>query len=160
MENQSNQNSPLASPGHRIGAVAVDAGLYMVTLGIGWAIWNLVMWSKGQTPGKSLLKIRVMNEANGRPAKWGQMCIRQGLIGAAISFSCYLSYMVLTIRQPLDGARIAIVIVLGISSLITIGVGILDFVWLFGPKHKRLIDYWAKTYVVNEADNQKYLVSE
>jgi uncharacterized RDD family membrane protein YckC len=155
MEINSQNNFPRATPGHRIAAVAVDAGLYIVTLGIGWAIWNLVMWSKGQTPGKNLLKIRVLNESNGRPASWGQMCIRQALIGAATSFAWYLSYMVLIVRQPADGARIAITVVLVISSLITIAVGILDFVWLFGPKNKRLIDYWVKTYVVNEAPNLK-----
>jgi len=28
---------------------------------------------------------------------------------------------------------------------------IVDVVWIFGPTHRRLIDYWSGTVVVNEA---------
>ena len=83
----------LATPGHRIGAFAVDMGLNFVTLGIGWFIWSLIMWGKGQTPGKNLLKIRVINEVNRQPAQWGHMCLRQVVIPSTISLSWYVPYL-------------------------------------------------------------------
>jgi len=32
-----------------------------------------------------------------------------------------------------------------------LAIVVIDIVWIFGPRHRRLLDYLAKTYVVNEA---------
>ena len=48
----------LATPQHRLGGRAVEAGLNFVTLGIGWLIWNLIVWTDGRTPGHQVLKMR------------------------------------------------------------------------------------------------------
>ena len=141
----------LARPGHRIAAVAVDAGLNFVTLGVGWFIWSLIMWGNGQTPGKNLLKIRVINEVNGQPARWGHMCLRQGLIPLAISMAWYLPYLVFLFSGAAFGFTVFMIISFSLASILAIAVYVTDFVWLFGPKHKRLVAYWAKTIVVNEA---------
>jgi len=81
----------LASPGRRLGAYLLDALLSLVTVGIGWLIWSLIVWGKGQTPGKQLLKMRVMSLENGRPATWGRMALREfvckGVIGIAAGFT-------------------------------------------------------------------------
>ena len=53
---------PLASRGKRFGALALDALFYMVTCGIGWFIWTLIVWKDGQTPGKQVLKIKKLNQ--------------------------------------------------------------------------------------------------
>ena len=40
---------------------------------------------------------------------------------------------------------------MGFCLGIYLAVTVVDLVWLFGAKRRRLVDYWAKTYVVNEA---------
>jgi uncharacterized RDD family membrane protein YckC len=142
----------LASPGHRIAAVAVDAGLNIVTFGIGWIIWSLITWASGQTPGKNLLKIRVLNSASGKPATWGQMCIRQVLIPFALGAFVMIPYYTWVFKGFNTGSVTPGIISLIVCVGIYCGVYILDFAWLFGPKKRRLIDYWAKTIVVNEAN--------
>jgi uncharacterized RDD family membrane protein YckC len=82
----------LATPQHRLGAVAVDIGLIFATSFIGWGIWSLIVWGKGQTPGKQLLKVRVLNEPTGKPATWGQMLIRQVLIGWVLAAPYTFAY--------------------------------------------------------------------
>lgn len=76
--------SPVSN-GRRFGAYALDAALALITLFIGWFIWSLVIWGKGQTPGKSLLGMRVVVNDTGRAATWGTMALREllakGLLG-------------------------------------------------------------------------------
>lgn len=152
MEENVKERLALASPGHRIAAVAVDAGLSIVTLGIGWMIWSLITWAGGQTPGKNLLKIRVLSDSSGAPAKWGQMCIRQVLIPSAIGLFVTIPYYTWVFKgfstSNTTIGIVALILCLGIYAAIYI----LDFVWLLGPKRRRLIDYWAGTVVVNEAN--------
>jgi uncharacterized RDD family membrane protein YckC len=148
------QNSGIvvASPGHRIAAIAVDAGLYIVTLGIGWAIWNLVTWTEGQTPAKKLLKIRVLNISTMTPARWGQMCIRQGLIPWAMSIFVLIPYYV-WVFKGFNTTNVTFgIIAFAACVLIYLASHILDLVWLFGPRRRRLTDCWAGTIVVNEAN--------
>jgi hypothetical protein len=151
MEENVKERLVFASPGHRIAAVAVDAGLSIVTFGIGWMIWSLILWAGGQTPGKNLLKIRVLNYSSGAPAKWGQMCIRQTLIPSAVGLFLTIPYYTWVFKGfSTSGTTIgivALILCLGIYGAIYI----LDFIWLFGQKRRRLIDYWAGTVVVNEA---------
>ena len=66
----------LSSPGKRLGAHLLEILLVIVTLGIGWAVWSLVVWGRGQTPAKQLLGMRVVALETGRPAKWGKMFLR------------------------------------------------------------------------------------
>ena len=145
----------LATPQHRIAARFLDLGLYFATFGIGWSIWNLIMWGSGQTPGKQILKIRVMNESTREFAHWGQMFVREGLLTSLFTIFWYLpmlSYLV--IRQG-QGLHFSPAVLIGLIGSIGVAVGILifDFTKLFKPERKRLIDYWANTYVVNEAVN-------
>lgn len=136
----------LATPQHRLGAVAVDIGLIFATSFIGWGIWSLIVWGRGQTPGKQLLKVRVLNEPTGKPATWGQMLIRQILIGWALA----APYTIAFLFNYLNFSQAAFI---GISAclILLIALHIVDIVWVFGPTHRRLIDYWAGTIVVNEA---------
>lgn len=150
MTNEVSIETNLASPGHRIGAVAVDAGLYVVTFGIGWLIWNLVTMAKGQSPGKQILKVRVMSEKNNHPANWGHMFIRQFLIPFAMSVFCVVPYYILVFNE-FTGISTNFIIIEIILFLEYVAISILDFVWLISSPHRRLVDYWAKTYVVNEA---------
>src|SRR5438067_8171963 len=68
---------PLASKGKRFGAFLLEAVLAIVTLFIGWLIWSIIIWSKGQTPAKSILKMRVLKLDTGRAASTGDMALRE-----------------------------------------------------------------------------------
>jgi len=121
-------NLRYASFQHRLGAIVLDATLMIITLGIGWLIWSLIVWGEGQTPAKKILKLRTINFTNGRPATWGHMGIREGLIPITVS----------------------------VASTITGGVAyiawiILEIVFYFTKNQRTFRDYWVKTAVVNEA---------
>jgi len=128
-------NWRLATFQHRLGALALDCALYVVTLGIGWVIWSLVLWGQGQTPGKKILKIRVYAADTQRPATWGHMAIREFLIMFAIGIAA------------------------GVLNLFTIVVGtigliawfVMEIVWYFTKGQRTLRDTLVKTLVVNEA---------
>jgi len=40
--------------------------LLFITVGIGWLIWSLLVYQRGQTPGKQLLGMYVMRDHGGR----------------------------------------------------------------------------------------------
>jgi uncharacterized RDD family membrane protein YckC len=153
MDNETTNENVLASPGHRIGAVAVDLGLYIVTFGIGYFIWNAIVMAQGQSPGKQLLKVRVMSEANKKSATWGHMFIRNVLITSAMPLPFFIPYYVWLFKG--FSYNFTGVVLMTICFLIYLAILIVDIIWLFGPKRKRLIDYWAKTYVINEANINK-----
>lgn len=91
--------APVSSAGKRFGAYLLDSLLAIITLGIGWLIWSMIVWSKGTTPGKELLGMRCVRTDTGQAASWGTMAVRE-LVGksllGAISFgitslvSCFM----------------------------------------------------------------------
>ena len=117
-----------ASFQHRLGAIVLDAVLIVVTLGIGWLIWSLIVWSEGQTPAKKMLKLRTINFTNGHHATWGHMGIREGLIPISVSIASSLT-----------------------GGLAYIPWVIIEIVFYFTKGQRTLRDYWVKTAVVNEA---------
>ena len=126
--NSSEMNLRYASFQHRLGAIVLDATLMVITLGIGWLIWSFIVWGEGQTPAKKILKLRTMNFTNGRPATWGHMGIREGLIPITVS-----------IASGVTG---------GIASIAWI---VVEIVFYFTKGQRTFRDYWVKTAVVNEA---------
>ena len=121
-------NYKYASFQHRLGALALDATLIFLTFGIGWVVWSLIVWGDGQTPAKRILKLRTLNNSNGRNASWGHVCIREGLIPLTIN----------------------------IASFFTGGIGyiawiIVEIVFYFTKNQRTLRDFWVKTVVVNES---------
>jgi hypothetical protein len=71
------------SPTRRFTAWVLEIVLISGTAYIGWFVWSLITWGKGQTPAQNLLRIISINESNGAPAKRPQMFIRFFLIFAA-----------------------------------------------------------------------------
>lgn len=75
-----------SSKGKRLGASLLDGVLAIVTLGIGWLIWALVLCSSGQTPAKKLMGMRVVKTDTGTATTWGMTFLRdfivKGLIGS------------------------------------------------------------------------------
>ena len=70
-------------PARRFTAWVLDIVLISGTVYIGWFIWSLITWGKGQTPAQNLLRIISINETTGAPAKRPQMFIRFFLIFTA-----------------------------------------------------------------------------
>ena len=91
----------LASRGRRVGAYFLSILLAIVTLGIGYLIWGLIVWGKGTSPALQVLGMRAWKPADGKVASWGTMALRdivgglvQGILGAItglISFILFLS---------------------------------------------------------------------
>lgn len=145
------KNYPPASPQHRLGGLAVEAALLMVTFGIGWFIWSLVVWGQGLTPAKQILKMRVYNDATRVPAKWGQMAIRQFLIPLTLSIALNLAVFVAGGTQTnVSGNGIGAAV--GLIYLFIVGLYLTDAFWVLkGTQRKRLLDVIVKTTVKNEA---------
>ena len=117
-----------ASFQHRLGGIALDIALMIVTLGIGWFIWALIVWSEGQTPAKKILKMRTLHFETGQPATWGHMGVREFLIPLTINIA--------------SGATGGAVGVAWIAIEVT---------FYFTKGRRTFRDYWVKTVVVNEA---------
>jgi uncharacterized RDD family membrane protein YckC len=90
---------PLASPGKRFGTYLLDGVLVVVTLFIGYLIWLLFTWKNGQTPGKSITKLKYVKTSTGRVADWGQSAMRdfliRGLLVSVISsITFYIGFLI------------------------------------------------------------------
>lgn len=91
----------LASAGRRIGAFFLAIPLSIVTLGIGYLIWGLIVWGRGQTPTFQVLGMRCWRPETNRVAGWGWMALREivgrfvegilSLITEIVSFILFLS---------------------------------------------------------------------
>ena len=117
------QGIKAAGIGQRVGAYILDIVLFFVTLIIGYIIWWLFTLSRGQTPGKQLLGIRVMR-ADGTRSDWGWTFVREFLIKS---------------------------IAVGILDSVVGIATIVDLVWAFWDKDRQTIhDKIMKTVVVDD----------
>jgi uncharacterized RDD family membrane protein YckC len=71
------QGVVLAGAGRRIGAFFLALPLSIVTLGIGYVIWGLIAWGRGQTPALQVLGMRCWRPETGRVAGWWWMALRE-----------------------------------------------------------------------------------
>jgi uncharacterized RDD family membrane protein YckC len=67
----------LAPIGRRIGAWFLSIPLVIVTLGIGYVIWGVIVWGQGQTPALQVLGMRCWRPETNRVATWGWMALRE-----------------------------------------------------------------------------------
>ncbi len=116
--------APLSSAGKRFGGDLLEGLLVVVTLGIGWLIWSLIVWSKGQTPAKALLGMRCVATDTGRAASWGTMAMRE-IVGKGI----------------LGG------VTFGVTTLVSCFM-------VLGDTHEAVWDKIAKTIVVDDPDGR------
>ena len=67
----------LASPGRRIGAFFLAIPLAIITLGIGYVVWGLIVWGNGQTPALQVLGMRCFRPETNRVAGFWWMALRE-----------------------------------------------------------------------------------
>jgi uncharacterized RDD family membrane protein YckC len=106
--------------GVRFGAFLLEGLLFVVTCGIGWLIWDIVLWQQSTSPAKKMLNLKIVDINTGAPASMVQMLLREGLGKIVLS---------------------AITGVVGFVSAILI---------LVVPSHQGVWDFIAKTTVVRE----------
>jgi uncharacterized RDD family membrane protein YckC len=71
------QGTVLASSGRRIGAFFLAIPLAIITLGIGYLIWGLIVWGNGQTPALQVLGMRCFRPEENRVAGFWWMALRE-----------------------------------------------------------------------------------
>ncbi|MSV59007.1 MAG: hypothetical protein F2891_00245 [Actinobacteria bacterium] len=106
--------------GVRFGALLLDSLLFVVTCGIGWLIWSIVLWQQSTSPAKKMLKLKIVDFNTGAPATMTQMLLREGL------------------------GKIVLGTITGITGLIS------AVLILVVPGRQGVWDYIAKTTVVRE----------
>lgn len=74
----------LASPWRRLAAWALEGILFVVTLGVGWAIWAFSLGDSGQTPAKKLLGLRVLLDDQSHSAGLSRMFLMRWFVGALV----------------------------------------------------------------------------
>jgi uncharacterized RDD family membrane protein YckC len=96
------QGTELASVGRRIGAYFLAIPLAIVTLGIGYIIWGLIVWAQGTTPALQVLGMRCFRPETGRVPGWGYMALREvvGRIVESILFIVALISFILMCARP------------------------------------------------------------
>ena len=99
-------NYTRCTPGARLGAFLMDALLSVVTLGIGWLIWSLIVWGKGTTPGHQVLKQKVVDEKTGQTFSWGRMALRELVFkGLVIWVGSFFTFGILWVVDSLFVVR-------------------------------------------------------
>jgi uncharacterized RDD family membrane protein YckC len=109
------------SNGKRLGASLLDGLLFVVTLGIGWLIWDILLLSKATSPAKKMLGLRIVDIKTGVPATMQQMLLREVL-----------------------GKYVLGSIASGITGLVSV------VLILVTPSRQGVWDYIARTTVVSE----------
>ena len=119
----------LSSPGRRLGAFLLDTLLLFVTLFIGWAIWSVIIWGRGQTPGKQILNMRVVHSSDGTCATWWRMAFREVICKTIIR----------------------------IVAFVLFGIGLILYFWLlWDGENQELWDKMASTLVVDDRLHRLY----
>jgi uncharacterized RDD family membrane protein YckC len=102
------QGTQLASVGRRIGAYFLSIVLAIITLGIGYVIWGLIVWANGQTPALQVLGMRCWRPETGRVPGWWWMALREivgrfaeGILGPITAILSFILMLVTRERKAL-----------------------------------------------------------
>ena len=81
---------PYATPLHRFGGAILETVLAVVTLGIGWFVWWLILIGQGLTPARQILGLRIVNAKTMQPVASSQVFLR-GFVVYFLAFSALAS---------------------------------------------------------------------
>jgi uncharacterized RDD family membrane protein YckC len=93
----------LASTGRRIGAGFLAIPLTIVTLGIGYLIWGLIVWGKGQTPALQVLGMRCWRPDDREVPGFWWMALREvggRAVDGALSIITLLVSLIFMLTRP------------------------------------------------------------
>ena len=139
------------SPNRRFTSWVLEIVLISGTAYIGWFIWSLIAWGKGQTPAQNLMGIISINEDTGAPAKRPQMLIRYFLI-FSVYWIAYFSVSNLAYAVNPNG----VLLVIGI--LIILAVQLFDISGIVRRSDKRrLTDVITRISIKEMKSNTKYM---
>jgi hypothetical protein len=92
------EGTELATVGRRIGSYFLAIPLAIVTLVIGYVIWGLIVWGRGQTPTQQVLGMRTWQPETRQHATWWRMVLREvigGFVTGILSFITEIASLVL-----------------------------------------------------------------
>lgn len=101
--------SPAVAPvsvGTRVGASLLDVLLMIVTLGIGWLVWAVVLLKQSTSPAKKVMGLVIVDVNTGAPATMTQMVLREivgkwvlGSVTGVVSLASFVMLFVTPNRQ-------------------------------------------------------------
>jgi uncharacterized RDD family membrane protein YckC len=98
----------LASTGRRVGAYFLAIPLAIITLGIGYVVWGLIIWRKGQTPALQVLGMRCWRPETQRVPGFWWMALREvvgrladGIVGPITEITSFVLMMTSQDRKSL-----------------------------------------------------------
>lgn len=74
----------LTSVSKKFASTLLELALLVLTLGVGWCLWALMVSWKGQTPARHVLGTRVVSARDGRPLGIGGMIFDRGIFGSLV----------------------------------------------------------------------------
>ena len=138
------QGTQLATPGRRIGAFFLAIPLVIITLGIGYLVWGLIIWANGQTPALQVLGMRCFRPEDNRVAGFWWMALREIIAGFSQGTSAGGA------GTPAGGAGTTAG---GAGALGSI-IGLISFIlMLTRPDRKTIHDLVAGTVVLYDPNN-------
>lgn len=121
--------------GRRFGAFLLDGLLAIVTCGIGWLIWSIVLWQQSTTPAKKILGMKIVDSKTGAPATMNQMVMRELVVK-----------LILIIALNYVGTFVGVDFSIGLGNLVTLASGIMV---LASASRQAVWDLVAGTVVVD-----------
>jgi uncharacterized RDD family membrane protein YckC len=97
------EGTVLAPVGRRIGSYFLAIVLAIGTLIIGYLIWGLISWSRGQTPTQQVLGMYTWKPDDQKVAGWGTMALREivgGIVEGILGFITQIVSFVLFLTNP------------------------------------------------------------
>ena len=98
-----------ATPARRLGGYLLEAILAVVTLGVGWFVWFIIVAPRGQTPAKQLLGmyiLRVDGTQAGGSSVWVRELLVKGLLfGIIAAVTFYVVWLVAALWCAWDRNR-------------------------------------------------------
>lgn len=89
-----------AHPWRRLGAFFLELLLMVVTGGIGWLLWAVMIAGTGQTPAKRLLHMRVIGADTLRPVGLARMFFMRMLLGTIVAVVAFVASLLVLVVMP------------------------------------------------------------
>jgi len=129
--------------GRRVGSVALDIGIFIFTLGIGWLIWQLFLLNRAQSPAKQILNLRVEQVRTNSPSSIPKYLLRLISLPIAVLSIVLVAFLGLS----LTGKPVSQAWLLAFSQVVLILVTAVDFGSIFTARRSRLTDRFLRTKV-------------